>query len=83
MLEVHWIVYQIYNAYDFKRLKTRFNYQEFILDNEEQKNSDEESENKQKPTNVEKWLPKGMKVRKRYWERERVSIKVKYFICKL
>lgn len=47
----------------FKRLKTRFNYDEFILDIEEQKNSDEESENKQKPPNVEKWLPKGMKVR--------------------
>lgn len=46
-----------------KRLKTRFNYDEFILDNEEQKNSDEESENKQKTPNVEKWLPKGMKVR--------------------
>lgn len=70
MLEVHWIVYQIYNAYAFKRLKPRFNYLEFILDNEEQKNSDEESENKQKPTNVEKWLPKGMKVRQRYWESE-------------
>lgn len=35
MFGVYWIVYQIYNVYDFKRLKICFNYDEFILDNEE------------------------------------------------